>query len=79
MLLSRVDDGGGGERSGERSFLTTGQSQRLKVFSIPPIWDMQEPKADGATLVEPEDSAVIARSALVLLLSVMVVAVVLQW
>ena len=72
MLLSRVDDGGGGERS----FLTTGQSQRLKVFSIPPIGDMQEPKADGATLVEPEDSAVIARSALVLLLSVMVVAVV---
>ena len=50
MLLSRVDDGGGGERS----FLTTGQSQRLKVFSIPPIEDMQEPKADGATLVEPE-------------------------
>ena len=37
---------------------------------------MQEPKADGATLVEPEDSEVIARSALVLLLSVMVVAVV---
>ena len=50
MLLSRVDDGGGGERS----FLTPGQSQRLRVLSIPPIEDMQEPKADGATLVEPE-------------------------
>ena len=46
------------------------------MLSIPSIGDMQEPKADGATLVEPEDSAVIARSALVLLLSVMVVAVV---
>ena len=32
------------------------------MLSIPSIGDMQEPKADGATLVEPEDSAVIERS-----------------
>ena len=35
-------------------FLTPGHRQRLRVLSITSIGDMQEPKAESATLVEPE-------------------------
>ena len=48
-LAERHDDDGD-----ERWFLTPGHSQRLRVLSMMSIGDMQEPKADSATLVEPE-------------------------
>ena len=48
-LAERHDDG-----DGERWFLNPGHSQRLRVLSITSIGDMHEPKAESATLVEPE-------------------------